>query len=158
VGEWTTTAISHGLGNKVNIIKEMYFPHSIGLLYSAFTYYLGFRVNSGEYKVMGLAPYGDPKYCDLILEKLLNLNEDGSFLLNMDYFEYATGLTMTNNNFARLFNLGVRKENDALLQIHMDIAASIQKVIEIIIILELLSPNGPYRKVFGDYSVLYIKF
>jgi carbamoyltransferase len=134
VGEWTTTAISHGLGNKVNIIKEMHFPHSIGLLYSAFTYYLGFRVNSGEYKVMGLAPYGDPKYCDLILEKLLNLNEDGSFLLNMDYFEYATGLTMTNNNFARLFNLGVRKENDALLQIHMDIAASIQKVIEIIIL------------------------
>jgi carbamoyltransferase len=134
VGEWTTTAISHGLGNKVNIIKEMHFPHSIGLLYSAFTYYLGFRVNSGEYKVMGLAPYGDPKYCDLILEKLLILNEDGSFLLNMDYFDYATGLTMTNNNFARLFNLGVRKENDVLLQTHMDIAASIQKVIEIIIL------------------------
>ena len=134
VGEWTTTAISHGTGNQIKIIKEIYFPHSIGLLYSAFTYYLGFRVNSGEYKVMGLAPYGDPKYCDLILEKMLNLNEDGSFLLNMDYFGYATSLIMTNNNFSNLFNLSVRKENDPLLQIHMDIAASIQKVIEIIIL------------------------
>ena len=134
VGEWTTTAISHGTGNQIKIIKEIYFPHSIGLLYSAFTYYLGFRVNSGEYKVMGLAPYGDPKYCDLILEKILNLNEDGSFLLNMDYFGYATSLIMTNNNFSNLFNLSVRKENDPLLQIHMDIAASIQKVIEIIIL------------------------
>jgi carbamoyltransferase len=134
VGEWTTTAISHGTGNQIKIIKEIYFPHSIGLLYSAFTYYLGFRVNSGEYKVMGLAPYGDPKYCDLILEKILNLNEDGSFFLNMDYFGYATSLIMTNNNFSNLFNLSVRKENDPLLQIHMDIAASIQKVIEIIIL------------------------
>ena len=134
VGEWATTAISHGTGNEMKIIKEIHFPHSVGLLYSAFTYHLGFKINSGEYKVMGLAPYGNPKYYDLILENLINLNEDGSFLLNMSYFNYASGLTMTNDNFSRLFNSNVRKQEDLLLQIHMDIAASIQMVIETIVL------------------------
>ncbi len=134
VGEWSTTTVAIGKENKIKIIKEIYFPHSIGLLYSAFTYYLGFKVNSGEYKVMGLAPYGIPKYKDIILNKIIDLKDDGSFRLNMQYFNYATGLTMTNDNFSRLFGEEVRDPNKELLtQFHMDIASSIQVVIEEII-------------------------
>jgi carbamoyltransferase len=134
VGEWATTTVSSGKNNKINILKEIHFPHSLGLLYSAFTYFLGFKVNSGEYKVMGLAPYGEPNFKDIILDKLIDVKEDGSFRLNMDYFNYATGLTMTNNKFAKLFNMERRKSEDKLLQIHMDMAASIQAVTEEIVL------------------------
>jgi len=134
VGEWATTTISLGKNNKINILKEIHFPHSLGLLYSAFTYFLGFKINSGEYKVMGLAPYGEPNFKDIILDKLIDVKEDGSFRLNMDYFNYATGLTMTNNKFAKLFNMERRKSEDKLLQIHMDMAASIQAVTEEIVL------------------------
>jgi len=134
VGEWATTTVSLGKNNKINILKEIHFPHSLGLLYSAFTYFLGFKVNSGEYKVMGLAPYGEPKFKDIILGKLIDVKEDGSFRLNMDYFNYATGLTMTNNKFAKLFNIKRREPENELLQIHMDIAASIQAVTEEIVL------------------------
>jgi carbamoyltransferase len=134
VGEWATTTVSLGKNNKINILKEIHFPHSLGLLYSAFTYFLGFKVNSGEYKVMGLAPYGEPKFKDIILGKLIDVKEDGSFRLNMDYFNYATGLNMTNNKFAKLFNIARRNPEDNLLQIHMDIAASIQTATEEIIL------------------------
>ncbi|MFB0554265.1 MAG: carbamoyltransferase N-terminal domain-containing protein, partial [Phycisphaerae bacterium] len=103
VGEWSTSTIGLGQGNEIEILKELRFPHSLGLLYSAFTYFTGFRVNSGEYKLMGLAPYGDPKYVDLILNELIDLKEDGSFRLNLDYFGYLNGLTMTNGRFAKLF-------------------------------------------------------
>jgi carbamoyltransferase len=134
VGEWATTTVSLGKDNRIKILKEIHFPHSLGLLYSAFTYFLGFKVNSGEYKVMGLAPYGAPKFKDVILDKLIDLKEDGSFRLNMDYFNYATGLAMTNNKFAKLFNMKLREPEDDLLQIHMDMAASIQTVTEEIVI------------------------
>jgi len=135
VGEWATTTVGIGEKNKLNILKEIHFPHSVGLLYSAFTYYIGFKVNSGEYKVMGLAPYGEPKYKDLILEKLIDLKEDGSFRLQMKYFNYATGLTMTNKKFSDLFGCPVRNpDSDPLTQFHMDIAASVQAVIEEIIL------------------------
>jgi carbamoyltransferase len=134
VGEWATTTVSLGKNNKINILKEIHFPHSLGLLYSAFTYFLGFKVNSGEYKVMGLAPYGEPKFKDIILDKLIDVKEDGSFRLNMDYFNYATGLTMTNNKFAGLFNINRRDPENKLLQVHMDIAASIQSATEEIIL------------------------
>ena len=135
VGEWSTTTISLGKKNKLKIIKEIQFPHSIGLLYSAFTYYLGFKVNSGEYKVMGLAPYGRPIYKDLILQKLIDLKEDGSFRLDQSYFNYSIGLTMTNKKFSALFGKPVRKADiDSLTQFHMDVACSIQEVIEIIIL------------------------
>ena len=134
VGEWATTTVSVGKNNKINILKEIHFPHSLGLLYSAFTYFLGFKVNSGEYKVMGLAPYGEPRFKDIILEKLIDVKEDGSFRLNMDYFNYATGLTMTNNKFAKLFNIKRREPENELSQIHMDIAASIQAVTEKIVL------------------------
>ena len=134
VGEWATTTVSLGKSNKINILKEIHFPHSLGLLYSAFTYFLGFKVNSGEYKVMGLAPYGEPRFRDIILEKLIDVKEDGSFRLNMDYFNYATGLTMTNNKFAKLFNIKRREPENELSQIHMDIAASIQAVTEEIVL------------------------
>ena len=134
VGEWATSTISKGYGNKIDILKEIHFPHSLGLLYSAFTYFLGFKVNSGEYKVMGLAPYGKPKFKDIILEKLVDVKEDGSFRLSMDYFSYATGLTMTNNKFAKLFSIKKREPEDNLSQIHMDIAASIQAVTEEIVL------------------------
>jgi carbamoyltransferase len=134
VGEWATTTISLGKYNKINILKEIHFPHSLGLLYSAFTYFLGFKVNSGEYKVMGLAPYGEPRFKDIILDKLIDVKEDGSFRLNMKYFNYATGLTMTNNKFAKIFNMERREPKNKLLQIHMDIAASIQAVTEEIIL------------------------
>ncbi|MEB8386011.1 carbamoyltransferase [Rhodobacteraceae bacterium KMM 6894] len=131
VGEWATTSVAIGRGNKLTIEKEMHFPHSLGLLYSAFTYYTGFKVNSGEYKVMGLAPYGEPKYHDLILEKVVDLKEDGSFHLNQTYFNYMAGLTMTNDRFAELFGHPVRKpETEDLTQFHMDMAASIQSVTE----------------------------
>ena len=135
VGEWDTTTVAVGKENKIDILKEIHFPHSIGLLYSAFTYYLGFKVNSGEYKVMGLAPYGVPKYKDLILNNLIDLKQDGSFRLNMKYFNYATGLTMTNDKFSNLFGKKIRNPNNELLtQFHMDIAASIQAVTEEIVL------------------------
>jgi len=134
VGEWATTTVSLGKNNKINILKEIHFPHSLGLLYSAFTYFLGFKVNSGEYKIMGLAPYGEPKFKDIILDKLIDVKEDGSFRMCMDYFNYATGLTMTNNKFGKLFNMGRREPEDKLLQIHMDMAASIQAAIEEIVL------------------------
>jgi len=135
VGEWATTTVAVGKENKINMLKEIHFPHSIGLLYSAFTYYTGFKVNSGEYKVMGLAPYGQPKYKDLILKKLIDLKDDGSFRLNMKYFNYATGLTMTNEKFSKLFGEKVRDPNKELLtQFHMDIASSIQAVTEEIVV------------------------
>ncbi len=134
VGEWATTTVAIGKDNDLKMIKEMHFPHSLGLLYSAFTYYTGFKVNSGEYKVMGLAPYGRPKYKDLIIEKLMSLKEDGSFRLNMDYFNYATGLTMTNKKFSNLFGEKVRDpKKEKLTQFHMDIAASVQAVTEEIV-------------------------
>ena len=134
VGEWATTTVSLGKNNKINILKEIHFPHSLGLLYSAFTYFLGFKVNSGEYKVMGLAPYGEPKFKDIILGKLIDVKEDGSFRLNMDYFNYATGLTMTNSKFAKLFNMKRREPENQLSQIHMDMAASIQAATEEIVL------------------------
>ena len=135
VGEWATTTVAIGKGNKLEMIKEIHFPHSLGLLYSAFTYYTGFKVNSGEYKVMGLAPYGKPKYKDLIIKELMDLKEDGSFKLNMKYFNYATGLTMTNKRFSNLFGHPVRDpKKDLLNDFHMDIASSIQAVTEEIII------------------------
>ena len=135
VGEWATTTVAIGKGHELNIVKEIHFPHSLGLLYSAFTYYTGFRVNSGEYKVMGLAPYGEPKYKDLILDKLIDLKEDGSFRLDQSYFNYATGLTMVNQKFADLFGELIRKpDTDKLTQFHMDIAASIQAVTEEVVL------------------------
>ncbi len=134
VGEWATTTIAEGKGNQLNMIKEIYFPHSIGLLYSAFTYYAGFKVNSGEYKLMGLAPYGKPKYKDLILKNLVDFKQDGSFRLNMKYFNYATGLTMTNDKFEDLFGQKPRDPKELLTQFHMDIASSIQAVIEEIVL------------------------
>jgi carbamoyltransferase len=135
VGEWATTTVAIGKGHELDIVKEIHFPHSLGLLYSAFTYYTGFRVNSGEYKVMGLAPYGEPKYKDLILDKLIDLKEDGSFRLDQTYFNYATGLTMVNQKFADLFGEPVRKpDTDKLTQFHMDIAASVQAVTEEVVL------------------------
>ncbi|MDC3152220.1 carbamoyltransferase [Pelagibacteraceae bacterium] len=135
VGEWATSTLAVGKDNKISILKEINFPHSIGLLYSAFTYFTGFKVNSGEYKVMGLAPYGEPKYTDLILRELIDVKDDGSFRLNMKYFNYATGFTMTNDNFSKLFGQKVRDPKKELLtQFHMDLAASIQQVIEKIVL------------------------
>ena len=135
VGEWPTSTIAIGKENKIKIIKEMHFPHSLGLLYSAFTYYLGFKVNSGEYKIMGLAPYGEAKYSKVIKENLIDIKQDGSFKINMKYFNYATDLTMTNKKFAELFQKPVRKpETELLTQFHMDIAASIQEVTEEIVL------------------------
>ena len=134
VGEWTTTSLAIGKGSNLKVIKEIHFPHSLGLLYSAFTYYTGFKVNSGEYKVMGLAPYGDPRYTDLITEKLITIAEDGSFQLDMSYFDYATGLTMTNKKFDALFGGPPRKPETELTQREMDLAASIQKVTEDIVV------------------------
>lgn len=129
VGEWATTTIAKGSDNHIEILREIHFPHSLGLLYSAFTYYLGFKVNSGEYKVMGLAPYGEPKYKDLILENLIDLRDDGSFALNMAYFDFLSGLKMTNAKFDALFGGAKREPESKLTQIHFDIAASIQAVI-----------------------------
>ena len=135
VGEWATTTVAHGKNNKITMLKEIHFPHSLGLLYSAFTYYLGFKVNSGEYKVMGLAPYGKPIYKDLILKHLIDLKTDGSFRLNISFFNFATGLTMTNKKFENLFGQPVRKKEDELLtEFHMDIASSVQAVTEEIVL------------------------
>ena len=131
VGEWATTTVSIGRKNKLEIKKEIHFPHSLGLLYSAFTYYTGFKVNSGEYKLMGLAPYGEPKYENQIKDNLIDIKTDGSFRLNQDFFNYATGLTMTNNKFHNLFGKKPRDgKRDKIIQFHMDIASSIQKVTE----------------------------
>ncbi len=134
VGEWATTSIAAGSGNQLQILKEIHFPHSLGLLYSAFTYYAGFKVNSGEYKLMGLAPYGEPKYAQTILDNLIDLKPDGSFRLNVKYFDYCTGLTMTNHKFNDLFGASARKPSELLTQFHMDVAASIQKVLEEVVL------------------------
>jgi carbamoyltransferase len=134
VGEWTTTSLAIGRGNKLEVHKEIHFPHSLGLLYSAMTYYLGFKVNSGEYKVMGLAPYGTPKYAALIREHLLDIKEDGSFALDMQYFNYCTGLTMTNARFDQLFGAPPRQPESPLTQREMDLAASLQAVTEEVVI------------------------
>jgi carbamoyltransferase len=134
VGEWATTSVAIGRGNKLEMIREIHFPHSLGLLYSAFTYYTGFKVNSGEYKLMGLAPYGEPKYTAKILDNLIDLKPDGSFRLDMKYFDYCTGLTMTNARFDALFGLPARKPEQLLTAVHMDLAASIQSVLEEIVL------------------------
>ena len=130
VGEWATTSLAHGRGNSIELLREIHFPHSLGLLYSAFTYYLGFRVNSGEYKVMGLAPYGDPRFAQTILDNLIDLKPDGSFRLDLGYFDFATGLRMTNSAFDGLFGGPPRSASEELTQRHMDIAASIQTVLD----------------------------
>ncbi|MCK4276082.1 MAG: carbamoyltransferase, partial [Phycisphaerae bacterium] len=134
VGEWTTTAAALGQGSRIELTKELQFPHSLGLLYSAFTYYTGFKVNSGEYKLMGLAPYGEPKFADKILDNLIDVKPDGSFRLNMSFFDYMTGFTMTNRRFARLFGEKVRGPEDRLTAFHMDIAASVQAVTEEVVL------------------------
>ncbi len=130
VGEWTTTSFGIGRGNQVELHSELQFPHSLGLLYSAFTYFTGFKVNSGEYKLMGLAPYGEPKYVDLIRRELIDIKDDGSFRLNMEYFNYAVGLTMTNHRFSELFGGPPRQPETRLTQREMDLARSIQEVTE----------------------------
>ena len=135
VGEWATSTVAIGNSNQLNIVKEIHFPHSLGLLYSAFTYYIGFKVNSGEYKLMGLAPYGVPKYADLIKDNLVDIKLDGSFRMNQSYFNYMTGLKMINKKFEILFGTNTRSSNEDLTQFHMDIAASIQHVTEEIILL-----------------------
>ncbi len=146
VGEWATTTVAHGKGNKITMLKEIHFPHSLGLLYSAFTYYTGFKVNSAEYKVMGLAPYGKPIYKDLILKHLIDLKKDGSFRLDMSYFNFATGLTMTNSKFDSLFGQPVRKsEDEPLTQFHMDIASSVQAVTEEVVLKLTKSIAGKYK-------------
>jgi carbamoyltransferase len=134
VGEWATTSATIGRGNRLEVHKEIHFPHSLGLLYSAFTYYTGFKVNSGEYKVMGLAPYGEPRFKDRILERLIDVKPDGSFRLDMSYFNYATGLTMTNGRFNELFGAPPRKPEELLTDFHMDLAASIQAVTDEIVL------------------------
>ncbi|WP_127088112.1 carbamoyltransferase [Aquabacter cavernae] len=134
VGEWATTSAAIGKGNQLDIFKEVHFPHSLGLLYSAFTYYTGFKVNSGEYKVMGLAPYGEPRFVQTILDHLIDVKEDGSYRLNLDYFDYCTGLTMTNSRFDALFGAPPRRpDKEVLTPFHMDLAASVQKVTEIVV-------------------------
>ncbi len=134
VGEWTTTSLAVGHGHQLEVLKEIHFPHSLGLLYSAFTYYTGFKVNSGEYKVMGLAPYGEPKYAELIRTHLIDIKADGTFRLNLDYFDYCTGLRMTSDRFDALFGGNPRKAEDRLGQREMDLAASIQVVTEEIVL------------------------
>ncbi|HYY06717.1 MAG TPA: carbamoyltransferase N-terminal domain-containing protein, partial [Candidatus Limnocylindria bacterium] len=134
VGEWATSSYGVGRGTDLELLAELHYPHSLGMLYSAFTYYTGFKVNSGEYKVMGLAPYGAPRYVDLIFEKLVRLKDDGSFKLNLDYFNYVHGLTMTNGAFDRLFGGPPRKPESPLTQRDMDVAASVQVVTEEIVL------------------------
>lgn len=134
VGEWPTTSVAIGRDNRIEVTKEIQFPHSIGLLYSAFTYYTGFKVNSGEYKVMGLAPYGEPKYVDKIIGEMIDIKPDGSFRLNQRYFNYCTGLTMTNRRFDKLFGRPARTPDQQLTQFHMDVAASIQAVTEEVVL------------------------
>ncbi|MCA9756832.1 MAG: carbamoyltransferase [Candidatus Eisenbacteria bacterium] len=149
VGEWTTTSYGVGKGNRVEILGDIQFPHSLGMLYSAFTYYTGFRVNSGEYKVMGLAPYGEPKYVDTILEHLMDVKEDGSFRLDMKYFDYCTGMKMTNGEFDRLFGGPARKPESQLTQREMDLAASVQIVTEIV----MMKMARHVRKVTGQRNL-----
>jgi carbamoyltransferase len=146
VGEWTTASVSIGKGNAIETVREIKWPHSLGLLYSAFTYYTGFRVNSGEYKVMGLAPYGDPKYADLILKHVVKVADDGSFWMDQSYFDYATGLTMTNKKFERLFGGPPRRAESPLTQRDMDLAASVQAVTEEILL-------RITRELAGKYAV-----
>ncbi|HEY7338582.1 MAG TPA: carbamoyltransferase [Bryobacteraceae bacterium] len=134
VGEWTTTSAAIGSGSKLDIVSEIRYPHSLGLLYSAFTYYTGFKVNSGEYKVMGLAPYGEPRYAQTILDHLIDVKSDGSFRLNLEYFNYCTGLTMTNGKFDQLFGGPPRQPEELLTQRHMDLAASVQAVLEQVVL------------------------
>jgi carbamoyltransferase len=134
VGEWTTTSLAVGNGNGLEILKELHFPHSLGLLYSAFTYYTGFKVNSGEYKLMGLAPYGEPRFVDKILATLMDLKADGTFRLDQSFFDYCTGLTMTNDRFAALFGAPARRPHEELTPFHMDIAASIQAVTDEVVL------------------------
>jgi len=134
VGEWATTSVSVGRGHHLELQKEIHFPHSLGLLYSAFTYYTGFKVNSGEYKVMGLAPYGEPRFAQRILEELIDLKPDGSFRLNLSYFDYCTGLRMTNRRFEQLFQGPPRQADEFLTQRHLDLAASIQAVTEEVVL------------------------
>lgn len=141
VGEWATTSIGVGEGNQLKLIREIRFPHSLGLLYSAFTYYCGFKVNSGEYKLMGLAPYGEPKYADRIRERLIDLREDGSYRLDLSYFNYCQGLTMTNDKFASVFGQPARSPETDLTQFQMDVAASIQEVTE-----EVMLKTARYAK------------
>ncbi|MEZ5541450.1 MAG: carbamoyltransferase [Pseudomonadota bacterium] len=148
VGEWATTSVWLGEGNRLTPQWELDFPHSLGMLYSAFTYYTGFKVNSGEYKLMGLAPYGEPKYVDLILEHLIDLKADGTFRLNMDYFNYATGLTMTNRRFAALFGAPARTPETGITQREMDIARSIQAVTEEVV---LRLAHTVQRELQADY-------
>ena len=145
VGEWATTTVAVGKDNKLEMIKEIHFPHSLGLLYSAFTNFLGFRVNSGEYKVMGLAPYGKPKYFEKIVENIIHIEQDGSFFLDQSYFDYATGLKMISKKFENLFNKKTRKQEENIDQFHMDIAASIQKVTEEIVIKICLNLYEKYK-------------
>ncbi|MBP9839198.1 MAG: carbamoyltransferase [Proteobacteria bacterium] len=149
VGEWATTTWGVGSGNKLELKQEIKFPHSLGLLYSAFTYYTGFKVNSGEYKVMGLAPYGEPKYVDLILKHLIDLKEDGSFRLNMEYFNYCQGLTMTSEKFHDLFGGPARGRETKLAQREMDLARSIQEVTEIV----MLKMARHLRKITGEKNL-----
>src|SRR4030095_14293530 len=130
VGEWATTTIGRGQGKRIEILNELHFPHSVGLLYSAFTYFCGFTVNSGEYKLMGLAPYGRPGYTDHIYRHLIDLKPDGSLWLNMDYFNYCQGLTMTNQRFHDLFGGPPRRPDARMMQRHLDLAASVQAVTE----------------------------
>ena len=134
VGEWHTATIGRGKGNSIELLKALNFPHSLGLLYSAFTYFCGFKVNSAEYKLMGLAPYGEPKYADLIRDKLMDLKEDGSFRMDMRYFNYCRGWTMTNRRFEKLFGGPPRRSDGLLTQREMDMAASIQLVTEEIVL------------------------
>ncbi|MEZ5925425.1 MAG: carbamoyltransferase [Hyphomicrobiaceae bacterium] len=145
VGEWATTSVAIGRGNRLDTVREIRWPHSLGLLYSAFTYYTGFRVNSGEYKVMGLAPYGTPRYADLITENVVDVREDGSFWLDQSYFDYATGLTMTSPKFDALFGGPARRPDAPLTQREMDLAASVQKVTEDI----LLRITGELARTYG---------
>lgn len=150
VGEWATTSLWTGKGKEIKAIKEMQFPHSLGLLYSAFTYYCGFKVNDGEYKLMGLAPYGEPLYVELIKEKLVNIKDDGSFSLNLKYFSFATDLKMVNKEFEKLFQAPVRAQESEMKQIYMDIAASVQKVLEEIILLMVKE----LKKVTGEDNLV----
>lgn len=134
VGEWATTTYGVGRGNEIEILGQLDFPHSLGLFYSAFTYYLGFKVNSAEYKAMGLAPYGKPEYFDFVLKKLIDVKEDGTFRLNLDYFAYPYGLTMTNRKFEKLFGQPVRKPEEPIEEFHKNLAASLQKVTDLVMV------------------------
>ena len=145
VGEWATTTVGIGKENKINLLKEIIYPDSLGLLYSAFTYYCGFKVNDGEYKLMGLAPYGNPIYKDLIYNNLIEVNEDGTFKLNQNFFSYSTGLTMVNSNFEKLFGRKVKKNDEKIDQFYMDVAASIQIVLEEVILKICKSIKAEYK-------------